>query len=322
MVSSRDQKGDAGVRPCFLPIRVYDAGMARPLRIEFSGAIYHVTSRGDRREAIFGDDEDRAYFLGVLGQAAERFDAEVLAYCLMGNHYHVVLHTRRGNLSLVMRHLNGVYTQAYNRRRGIVGHLFQGRFKAILVDRESYLLTLCRYVELNPVRAGLCRSAADWRWSSYQAHAGLVGTPAWLDTDGLHGFLLGHDVSDARDRQRGAKRYAELVASAPDLKIWPEGLRQQIFLGDDEFVERMQAQMAAARKADKDIPRPQRLASHKPLQAWLDEAASREQGLFNAHTQAGLSMTYLANALGLSVSRVSRLIAQYEREQGKAKGKA
>lgn len=290
--------------------------MARPLRIEFSGAVYHVTSRGDRREAIFEDDADRGYFLGVLGQAAERFDAQVLAYCLMGNHYHLVLHTRRANLSLLMRHLNGVYTQAYNRRHRIVGHLFQGRFKAILVDRESYLLTLCRYVELNPVRASLCTGPADWPWSSYQAHVGLVSTPAWLDTDGLHGFLLGHDVSDARDRRRAAKRYAALVASAPDLKIWPEGLRQQIFLGDDDFVERMQEKMAVARKVDKDIPKPQRLASHKPLQAWLDEATSREQGLFNAHTQAGLSMTQLANALGLSVSRISRLIAQYERDQG------
>ena len=129
--------------------------MARPLRIEFPGAIYHVTSRGDRRESIFEDDVDRERFLAVLDQATARFDAQVLAYCLMGNHYHLVLHTRQGNLSLLMRHLNGVYTQAYNRRHGVVGHLLQGRFKAILVDRDAYLLTLCRYVELNPVRAKL-----------------------------------------------------------------------------------------------------------------------------------------------------------------------
>jgi len=129
--------------------------MSRPLRIEFPGAIYHVTSRGDRREPIFDDDVDRGALLGVLAQAMERFDAQVLAYCLMGNHYHFVLHTRQGNLSLLMRHLNGVYTQAYNRRHAKVGHLFQGRFKAILVDRDAYLLEVCRYVQDVGVRSCL-----------------------------------------------------------------------------------------------------------------------------------------------------------------------
>lgn len=251
----------------------------------------------------------------MLGQAAARFEAEVLAYCLMGNHYHLVLHTKRANLSLLMRHLNGVYTQAYNRRHGLVGHLFQGRFKAILVDRETYLLTLCRYVELNPVRANLCKSAEEWPWSSYRAHVALVETPDWLDTDGLHAFLLGHDVSHAKDRTRAAQRYAALVASAPELQIWPDGLRQQIFLGDDNFVKQMQALMDGPRLSNKDIPKPQRLSPRKPLQRWLDEATSREQGLFHAHTLGGHAMTQLAEALGLSVSRVSRLIARYERQQ-------
>ena len=115
--------------------------MARPLRIEFAGAVYHVASRGDRREAIFTDDDDRHGLLEVVAQALSRFDAQALAYCLMGNHYHFVLHTRQANLSLLMRHINGVYThQAFNRRHDKVGHLFQGRFKAIMVDRDAYLL--------------------------------------------------------------------------------------------------------------------------------------------------------------------------------------
>jgi len=129
--------------------------MARPLRIEFPGAVFHVTSRGDRRESIFADDVDREDFLAVLAVALDRFDAQSLAYCLMGNHYHLVLYTCQANLSLLMRQINGAYTQRFNRRHGKVGHVFQGRFKAILVDRESYLLELCRYVELNPVRAGM-----------------------------------------------------------------------------------------------------------------------------------------------------------------------
>ena len=134
--------------------------MARPLRIEFPGATYHVTARGDRREDIFVDDADRASLLNVLALGLQRFDAVALAYCLMGNHYHFVLQTRQANLSRLMRHVNGVYTQRFNRRHGKVGHLFQGRFKAILVDTDAYLLTLCRYVELNPVRAGWCRKPA------------------------------------------------------------------------------------------------------------------------------------------------------------------
>ena len=122
--------------------------MIRPSRIEFPGATHHVMPRGDRREPIFEDDEDRLALLDVIAQAMSRFDAEMLAHCLMGHHYHFVLGTRQANLSRLMRHINGVYTQRYNRCHGKTGHLFQGRFKAILVDRAAYLLEVCRYVEL------------------------------------------------------------------------------------------------------------------------------------------------------------------------------
>ena len=167
--------------------------MSRPLRLEFSGALYHVTTRGDRREPIFEDDEDRRGWLEILGQALERFDAKCFAFCLMPNHYHAVLETRRANLSRLMRHVNGVYTQRYNRRHDKVGHLFQGRFKAILVDRDAYFLEVCRYVDLNPVRARLVKSPLHWDWSSYRAHVGLENRPAWLDSRSLlwftrHGF--------------------------------------------------------------------------------------------------------------------------------------
>jgi putative transposase len=197
-----------------------------------------------------------------------------------------------------------------------VGHVFQGRFKAILVDHDNYFLDLCRYVELNPVRARMVARAADWLWSSYLAHTGEAPTPEWLDTAGLHGHLLGHAVRNAADAQRAAQHYAALVARAPDLQLWPEGLRQQIFLGDAQFVERMQALMATPRVDDRDIPKPQRRPA-KPLSDWLAQAASREEGLYLAHVQGGLSMTEIAQGLGLSVSRVSRLIARVE-AQGKS----
>ena len=138
--------------------------MVRPLRLEFPGAVYHVTSRGNAREPIFADERDRAGYLAVLGSAVARHNWLCHAYCLMGNHYHLLVETPDGNLSLGMRHLNGVYTQEYNRRHGRVGHVFQGRFKAIVVDRDSYLLELCRYVVMNPLRAGMVESPDDYRW--------------------------------------------------------------------------------------------------------------------------------------------------------------
>jgi REP-associated tyrosine transposase len=124
--------------------------MARPLRIEYSGAYYHVTSRGNERKAIFRDDTDRKTFLGLVERAAEEFHLRLHGYVLMNNHYHLLLETRKGGLNRALRFLNGVYSQAFNRRHHRIGHLFQGRYKAILVDKESYLLELSRYLHLNP----------------------------------------------------------------------------------------------------------------------------------------------------------------------------
>ena len=133
--------------------------MARPLRIEFAGAVYHVTSRGNHRAMIYEDDGDRVLFLEVLESVVERFNWLCHAYCLMGNHYHLLIETPEGNLSAGMRHLNQVYTQRYNRAHGVVGHLFQGRFKSVLIEKEAHLLEVCRYVVLNPVRAGMVAQA-------------------------------------------------------------------------------------------------------------------------------------------------------------------
>jgi putative transposase len=192
----------------------------------------------------------------------------MLAYCLMGNHYHFVLHTRQANLSLLMRHINGVYTQSFNRRHGKVGHLFQGRFKAILVDREAYLLEVCRYVELNPVRAHMVAAPGEWPWSSYLAHVDETMPPSWLDTAGLHGYLLGREAKTAADRRRAAARYASLVAAGRNDALWDEALRQQIFLGDDDFVARMLAQAEPARSQAVDVPRTQRTNSGASSAAW------------------------------------------------------
>ncbi len=288
--------------------------LSRPLRIEFPGAIYHVTTRGNRREPIYHDEKDRRSHLNVIAQAMDRFDAQVLAYCLMGNHYHMVLHTRRGNLSRLMRHVNSIYAQTHNRRHGLAGHLFQGRFNAILVDRDAYLLTLCRYVERNPVAANFVGTPADWAWSSYRAHIGLASTPAWLDTDGLHGYVLGRAVKSLSDRRRACRRYVAMVEKREDSDsaFWRGSLHAQVFLGDESFVQRMQALVPNAARVAKEIPKAQRL----PVRRWTDSlqqcGGDRDRALYVAYRDGGMTMTALAREAGLSVSHVGRRIAAVE----------
>ena len=157
--------------------------MARPLRIEYPGALYHVTSRGNAGNRIFKIDKDRKYFLDLLGFIIKRFHWLCHAWCLMDNHYHLVLETPEGNLSRGMRQLNGIYTQKYNWRYTKTGHVFQGRYKAIVVDKESYLLELCRYVVLNPLRAAIVKEPQDWKWSSYRSTAGRATAMAYHGLD-------------------------------------------------------------------------------------------------------------------------------------------
>jgi putative transposase len=272
---------------------------SRPLRLEFEGALYHVTSRGDRREPIFEDDADRQALLDVLAQGVERFDAVVLAYCLMGNHYHFVLQTHQPNLSRLMRQINGVYTQAYNRRHGKIGHLFQGRFKAVLVDEDAYLLEVCRYVDLNPVRAGMVRRPHDWAWSSYRAHTGQVAAPAWLDS-----MTLYRQLAPRAPRREGAERYRQFVAQGKGIKLWEEALSGQIYLGGEAFVQRMQAYAA---QDTKEVPRIQRRPLARTL-AWYFERHERDRAIARAYLEGGHTQTAIAAYTGLSVSRVSRLI--------------
>lgn len=285
--------------------------MARPPRIEFAGAVYLLSSHGEQGAAIFRDDADRTALLAVIAQAAQRFEAQVLAYSFAPDAYQLLIYTRQANLSRLMRHLNGVYTQSYNRRHGGNGPLFQGRFKAVLVDRERLLLDACRYVDLSAQRLGLVRRGADWPWHSLAAHTGQQEAPEWLDVQGLFGHVLGREARGAADRKRAAERYAKLLAAEPALDIWVH-LRHQIVLGDEAFAQRMLA-LAGPGGTMRASRAPRKAAAPRPFAQWLRDSASREQALYRAHTQGGLSMTLLAGELGLSVSRVSRLIAGHER---------
>lgn len=171
-----------------------------------------------------------------------------------------MLHTRRAYLGRFMRHLNGVCAQTFNRRHGLVGHVLQGRFKAILADRDAYLLALYRYVERNPVAARIVKEPGDWAWSSYRAHTTQSIAPDWLDVDGLHAYVLGRELRHVADRREAGRRYASLVADSADAdaSIWQRGLTQQIYLGDEAFVARMQAKLGAASLQSREVPRAQR----------------------------------------------------------------
>jgi REP element-mobilizing transposase RayT len=205
--------------------------MARPLRLEFAGALYHLTARGNARADIFADNEDRRLFLDLLGKEISQQRWRCYAYCLMDNHFHLLIETPEPNLVAGMRRLNGVYTQSFNRRHGRVGHVFQGRYKSIVVDKDSYGLELSRYVVLNPVRARRAKHPQNWPWSSYRATVGRVAAPSWLHADWVLSQLGGRNPAAAYERfvRQGIGEHSP----------W-EKLRGQIWLGSEAFIERMQ----------------------------------------------------------------------------------
>lgn len=175
--------------------------MARLRRILFAGAIYHVTTRGVRRQPIFVDDLDRTRFLELLAEVVERFGWICHGYCLMDNHYHLVIETPEANLSAGMHRLNGLYAQRFNRRHNLEGHVFERRYHSELVTSNAHLLELSRYVPLNPMRAGICRDAAGYRWSSFRATVGDAPRPRFLTTAWLLS-QFGRTEEEAREAFR------------------------------------------------------------------------------------------------------------------------
>jgi putative transposase len=257
--------------------------LARKGRLLVENGLYHITSRGDRLESIFEDDDDRRSFLQVLGDALERFDAHALAYCLMGNHYHLVVRTRLANLPSIMRHVNGVFTQASNRRHARVGHLFQGRYHAVLIDRDAYLLEVCRYVELNPVRAGLIQEPELWHWSSYRANVGLTLPAAWHQSRFVY-----EQLAPFTPEVDGPVRYQRFVKEG--MTIAPPQAKV------------MDRSQPAVRQPAGAIP--PRLASN------FASRAHRNEAIVLAYLHDKCSMTAIAEALGLTVAAVSKVIRQ------------
>ena len=253
--------------------------MARQLRLEYPGALYHVTARGNNQQTIFQDDTDRLHFLTVFGREILQQQWRCYAYCLMGNHYHLLLETPEPNLSRGMGRLNGSYTQRFNWRHHRVGHLLQGRFKSLLVERESYLMELCRYVVLNPVRAGMVFAPQEWSWSSYRATVGLGASPPWLDLGGVLGLF------DA-DTDRARHAYQQFVADGiGHPSPWAQ-ITGQIFLGSPAFRERMAALLPDQRPAN--VP----LAQIDPTRLDPSEIMNRVAAVYGIAPTAVVARTH------------------------------
>ena len=275
--------------------------MVRPLRLALAGALYHVTSRGDRREAIYFDDDDRERWLDVFAQVCKRYNWVCHAWCQMSNHYHIVIETVEGNLSQGMRQLNGVYTQSINRKYQRVGHVFQGRYKAIIVEKESYLLELARYVVLNPLRAQMVQSLIEWRWSSYASMIGREAAASWLQTD----WILSQ-FSPQRDRAISA--YVDFVRSGVGLPALWQNLRAQVYLGSDAFMEKMQTHVV---QEISEVPRVQQRPIACSLERYAAHYSTKQESMVAAYTSGDFTLKKIADHFGVHYSTVSRIVKQY-----------
>ncbi len=298
--------------------------MSRPLRLEYPGALYHVTSRGNAQAPIFLNDEDRKQFVRLLKDEVIQQGWICFAWCLMDNHYHFLIETPEGNLSRGMQRLNGRYTQHFNRSHGRVGHVFQGRYKAILVEKESHLLELCRYVVLNPVRAGMVDDVSNWAWSSYHDTLRNDQNSEWLAAERvLELFSTRHEEA--------MQRYRLFVGEGVNAgKPWKE-LRGQIYLGGDAFLARSKT-LLEGRQIDADIPsaqcHPERStpdqvlrdvagAYHLVVDDVLNRHINRDAyraGVFLLRRACNLSLKEVAGLAGISPARVSQIQKQVSDE--------
>jgi len=279
--------------------------MARPLRIEYPGAVYHITNRGNDKKAVFKDDQDRETFLKILAFVNKRYHWLCHSYCLMDNHYHLMIETPDGNLSLGMRQLNGVYTQARNKRHNKTGHLFQGRYKAIVIQKDSHLLEVCRYVVLNPVRAKMVEKPEEWKWSSYRATAGYESPHPCLITD----WILGQF---SRTRAKALKEYRRFVQwGIGKDSVWNE-VKGQTLLGEDDFVDSL-ADHLRRHKDIPEIPKSQRFANRPELdkiftKRILDDKRKRDRKIAEAIEKYGYTQRSIADHLGVHFTYISRIL--------------
>lgn len=276
--------------------------MARPLRVEYEDALYHVTSRGNEKSPIYKDDHDRCDFIERLAIVVEQYTWVLYAYCLMDNHYHLLVRTPKANLSRGMRQLNGIYAQHFNFRHQRVGHLFQGRFKAILIKDEARLLAVARYVVLNPVRAGVVADPAEWKWSSYRGTAGLGVQPSFVDVDELLGIY-------SMDRKLAREQYTAFVLGGIGKESPLADARGGIIVGDGRVVQLSVARLMG--EASDENPRRERFADSPRLED-IFRKNERDVGIYLAFYRFGYKLKEIGAYLGVHYSVISRVAARME----------
>ena len=283
--------------------------MARPLRITYPGAWYHVTSRGNEQKEVFKSRRDRERFLDYLASATERYGAAIHCYCLMSNHYHLLLETPDGNLSQIMRHINGAYTTYFNVKRKRAGHLFQGRFKAILIEADEYAMELSRYIHLNPVRANMCGEPGEYSWSSFKSYIGQSKAPEWLKTD----FIL--DYFGKTETEAGKKYRAfveELIGKEYDSPL--KGAIGTDVLGTSGFVETVTKAHVGNRELARDLPALRQLAIRPSLEEIVtavdmvfgtDKKMARQAGMYLCHRYSGERVREIGKLYKVSESAIT-----------------
>ena len=255
--------------------------MGRPLRIEYPGAVYHITSRGNERKTIFVSDEDRINFLKIIEDYHERYGILIHSYVLMDNHYHIILETPKGNLLKVMHGINSRYTGYFNRTYKRAGHLFQGRYKGILIDKDNYLIELSRYVHLNPVRAKVVDRPEKWRWSSYPGYIDKGRASRCIE----YAWVLSRFGSDIKTAKRRYRKFVE-EGLAEEIPTPLEDIHGQIVLGSEGFIEKIK-RIVAGRDLTSEIierkrftkqPNSDEIISEVAKAFGVDRAAMKEKG--------------------------------------------
>lgn len=277
--------------------------MARPIRIQYPDAFYHIMSRGSDRLNIFNDPQDYQNFLIVFFDTIKRYNWTCYSYCLMPNHYHLLIKTHEANLSLGMRQLNGVYTQNYNIRYKRIGHLFQGRFRSILVEEEKYKYELIRYIALNPLRANISQRIEDYRWNSVLEVLGLIDKTGCIN---IKEILLNFD----EDEEKAKKIFLEFLNSRSRKDI--EKPKGGIIIGSNEFIDKIKGFLKSKEK-EVEIPVRERLI-HRPLLKELFNGdiinkQKRNQLIYEACIDYGYSLSEISRALGMHYASVSRIFS-------------
>lgn len=285
--------------------------MARALRINYPGAFYHVTSRGNEQKAVFKSKRDREKFLEYLETATLRYDAVIHVYCLMDNHYHLFLETPSGNLPQIMRHINGAYTTYFNVKRSRSGHLFQGRYKAILVDADEYAKELSRYIHFNPVRANIVERAEEYKWSSLPDYMGTRKPPKWLRRD----FILGYFGNNLSEAEREYKNFIRSLEGKEYESPFKEVFASTI-LGDTGFIEYVRKSFVKNKEMDNEIPASKAIMEKASMEdifknvsrEFSDSRLSKDIKQYLCYRYTSKRLKTIGDQFGVSESAVSHAV--------------